>query len=200
MRTRVACLVASAFMAALSGVFVSALTSQGVSAADTTYQGPSWIISAGAVQSLEAAGLSTSEANYFFNNPRTYIIGSKSSVGFTQAIGTTYFSSYAAMQTAFASGGLSSGVGAVLYDPEPWSLTPLAEQIAPKAAAAAAEALVHAHNLQFVYTPAESLTIANGGLGGSAFTNYLSGGYASWGAGASDAFEVQSEHLQTPTS
>jgi hypothetical protein len=68
------------------------------------------------------------------------------------------FSSVTELAAALRGHALPAGTGAVVYDPEAWSLTPAAEQRHPAGAAARAAALAHAAGLQLIVAPALDLT------------------------------------------
>jgi hypothetical protein len=70
------------------------------------------------------------------------------------------FSSVAALRTALAGGGLPAGTKAILYDPEVWAYTPVAEQRDPVQAAAEAAELARSRGLGFIVAPAMNLTTA----------------------------------------
>jgi hypothetical protein len=68
------------------------------------------------------------------------------------------FASATALEQAVSGGELPSATSAVLYDPEAWSFTPVAEQQDPLQAATRAAAAAHAHGLQLIVAPALNLT------------------------------------------
>lgn len=73
------------------------------------------------------------------------------------AIPTLDFKSVSTMAQAFSAGDINSWDRAVVYDPEHWSQTPLAEQQSVVAATAEAAQLAAAHHLTFIATPATDL-------------------------------------------
>jgi len=68
------------------------------------------------------------------------------------------FASATALEDAVTGGRLPAGTYGVLYDPEAWSFTPVAEQRDPVQAATRAAAVAHAHGLRLIVTPALNLT------------------------------------------
>jgi len=68
------------------------------------------------------------------------------------------FASATALEEAVTGGRLPAGTYGVLYDPEAWPLTPVAEQRDPVQAATRAAAVAHAHGLRLIVTPALNLT------------------------------------------
>ena len=75
------------------------------------------------------------------------------------------FASAAALESAVDAGKLPSGTFGVLYDPEAWVFTPVAEQQNPVRAVTAAAAVAHAHGIRLIVAPALDLTtvLAPGG-------------------------------------
>jgi len=67
------------------------------------------------------------------------------------------FSSASALAAAVDDSQIPAGTYGVLYDPEAWDFTPLAEQQDPVQAAAQAAAAAHAHGLRLIVTPALNL-------------------------------------------
>ena len=70
------------------------------------------------------------------------------------------FDSAAALESAVRGNLLPASTYAVLYDPEVWAFTPVAEQEHPVAAAAQAAATAHARGLRFIVAPALNLVKA----------------------------------------
>ena len=73
-------------------------------------------------------------------------------------IGVVTFASATTLKQAVAAGQIPPGTYGVMYDPEMWSFTPVAEQRDPVAAAASAASVAHAHGLRFIAAPALNLT------------------------------------------
>jgi hypothetical protein len=68
------------------------------------------------------------------------------------------FASASALAAAVNGRQIPAGTYGVLYDPEAWDFTPLAEQQDPVQAATRAAAAAHAHGLRLIVTPALNLT------------------------------------------
>jgi hypothetical protein len=75
---------------------------------------------------------------------------------------TAVFKSYAAFARALAAGTLPRTVHAVLYDPEKWPGTPLAEQRDPRAYMVRFSQLARAHDLAPILAPARDLVLVPG--------------------------------------
>ena len=171
---------------------------------------PGWIVADWAVAKMEAAGLSPSLVDYFFDNPQTYLIVTQhdhSAVDQQLAAATHVqrFTSFATMQQAFSSGTVTPGTKGILYDNEAWRFTPANEKAAPVSYAQRARALAHQHGMTFVFTPAVNLaTLAastGGGTAGSTgaagkYGAYLSQDLAARAATASDVLEIQAQQAQ----
>jgi hypothetical protein len=75
------------------------------------------------------------------------------------------FSAIADLSAALAGNQLPAGTRNVLYDPEAWTFTPVAEQCDPVQATTTAAELAHGHGLQLIVSPALDLAnmVAAGG-------------------------------------
>lgn len=91
---------------------------------------------------------------------------------------------------------LPAGTGAVLYDPEAWSFTPVAEQRDPVAAARQALAVAHAHGLKLIVTPALNLTTVQSSGSGTRWQQFLRLGLAGSIARTTDVLELQAQSLE----
>lgn len=83
--------------------------------------------------------------------------GQQPLAGFTAEPVVT-FASVTALENAVTGGQLPDGTYGVLYDPEAWTFTPVAEQLDPVQAATRAAAVAHAHGLRLIVAPALNLT------------------------------------------
>jgi hypothetical protein len=107
------------------------------------------------------------------------------------------FASAAALTAAISGGQLGAGVYGVLYDPEAWSLTPLAEQRDPVSAAIRAAAVAHAHGLRLIVTPALNLSrILSPGAKGPRWRTFLSSRLGGRLAKVADVIEFQAQSLE----
>ena len=88
----------------------------------------------------------------------------------------------------------------VLYDPEAWRLTPLAEQQDPVRAAAGAAAAAHAHGLRFIVAPALNLTkVLESSSRGPRWRQFLSLNLVGTLARIADIVELQAQSLERDT-
>ena len=106
------------------------------------------------------------------------------------------FSSVSALRQAVDGGQLPSGTRAVLYDPEVWPYTPVAEQRHPVLAAQQAAAITRAHHLSLIVAPALDLATAQGRPGGPLWRRYLRLNLAGAMARVASVVEVQAQSLE----
>jgi hypothetical protein len=107
------------------------------------------------------------------------------------------FASAAALESAVDAGKLPSGTFGVLYDPEAWVFTPVAEQQNPVQAATAAAAVAHAHGLQFLVTPAIDLaTVLDPNGTGPEWRQFLDLDLVGRLAKVADVVELQAQSLE----
>jgi hypothetical protein len=166
---------------------------------------PSWIVADWAIADFEKAGMSVPLVEAYFDNPRTYLIlhpgNSKIDQQLPKATWTDRFTSFVSMQQAFSAGSLPSGVKAVMYDNEAWTLTPANEKSAPVSYARQAQALAHTKGLQFIFTPATNLAgvlqpTQAAAKGSGKYTSFLSLNLPSQSAGVSDVYDIQSQQAE----
>ena len=161
---------------------------------------PAWIISATALSLLNQAGLTGAAERRLFGSRLTFRTGTGSSASDSTVSGVTKtvtFSSYATLRAAVTGNKLPAGTRAVLYDNEAWSLTPAAEQRNPAKYEALAAALVHAHHLLFVSTPATDLTNVLAPGDSNHYAAYLRLGLAASAARHADAIDIQAQGSET---
>jgi len=100
-------------------------------------------------------------AAHFFNTPDSYGTGSNPTTGtVTDAFRTTptlLYTSYAQFMSDINNGAITGPYHWVLYDPEYWSRTPLAEQQDPGTYLRLFGQLAHAHGYQVIEAPARDL-------------------------------------------
>jgi hypothetical protein len=107
------------------------------------------------------------------------------------------FASAAALESAVDAGKVPSGTFGVLYDPEAWVFTPVAEQQNPVQAATAAAAVAHAHGLQFLVTPAIDLaTVLDPNGTGPEWRQFLDLDLVGRLAKVADVVELQAQSLE----
>ena len=110
------------------------------------------------------------------------------------------FASAAGLIRAVTGGQLPGGTFGVLYDPEAWSFTPVAEQRDPVRAAAQAAAAAHAHGLRFIASPALNLTtVLNPGSREPRWRQFLNAGLLGRIAPVADVIEIQAQSLERDT-
>jgi hypothetical protein len=140
-------------------------------------------------------------ARPFFDAPTAYVVESGNRwpwMGTSQR--TAYFTSEAEFER-YAGTKAMRGLDAVLYDPEAWEATPLAEQRDPGAAMAKFGELGHRLGYDVIITPGFTLPSVSGAVctanpGESATDAYLRCGVARKAAVNADVVEVQSQTLQ----
>jgi hypothetical protein len=106
------------------------------------------------------------------------------------------FASAATLERAVESGQVPAGTYGVLYDPEAWSYTPMAEQRNPVAAATKAAAVAHAHGLRFAVAPALNLTTVLAPGNGSRWQAFLRLELIGQLAKVADIVEFQAQSLE----
>lgn len=106
------------------------------------------------------------------------------------------FSAVADLVKAVTGGHLPAGTGAVLYDPEAWSFTPVSEQRNPGQAAQQAAAAAHAHGLKLIVTPALNLVTLRGHSSAPRWQQFLSQRIAAAVAVHADFVELQAQSLE----
>jgi len=115
------------------------------------------------------------------------------------AVPVVTFSAVAALRQAVTGQQLPDGTRALLYDPEAWSFTPQAEQLAPAQAARRALSLARAHGLRLIVAPALNLTTVRPGLSGPRWRQFLDLGLAGQLAKVADVIELQAQSLERST-
>jgi hypothetical protein len=127
---------------------------------------PAWMMTAGNVQSLSQVDSAT--AAHFFNIASSYGAGAslvqtpvQAGYATTPVLGYT---SYADFTSDVKSGAIKYSYKWVMYDPEDWSQTPLAEQRNPVLYMKLFGQLAHAHGLKVVEAPAMDLCSVSGTL------------------------------------
>lgn len=162
-----------------------------VTSAGATVMSHRWIITSDAVKQLQ--GIDPSISSAYFDNPGTFLLGSPPP-GWSSAA-TEHFASEAAFARAVA-GGLPSGLRAVVYDNEGWSLTPTAEQRNPDYYEQRFAALAHAHGLTAIMTPALDLVTALSCGNGTYAQRYLACNLAGMAASHGDVVDIQAQSLE----
>jgi hypothetical protein len=110
------------------------------------------------------------------------------------------FASAAALEQAIRARQLPAGIFGVLYDPEAWSFTPLAEQQNPVRAAAAAAAVAHAHGIRLIVAPAIDLTtVLSAGGTSPRWRQFIDLDLIGRLAKVADVVEIQAQSLEQDT-
>ncbi len=118
----------------------------------------------------------------------------------TNSVPVVTFSAVAALQDAITRGQLPAGTRAVLYDPEVWPVTPVAEQRRPVQAAKRAAQLAHTHGLQFIVAPALNLVTVAAGSTAPRWRQFLDLRLAAAFAPVADVIELQAQSLERSSS
>ena len=106
------------------------------------------------------------------------------------------FSAVSALRQAVDGGQLPAGTRTVLYDPEVWPYTPVAEQRQPVQAARQAAAVARAHHLALIVAPALDLATAQPRSGGPLWRQYLRLDLVGAIAKVASVVEVQAQSLE----
>jgi hypothetical protein len=159
--------------------------------------GRSWIVSGATLTRLLAADTAGRTTARNFDTPHAYVLtgaGDWAVPHGWSSTPTASFSSWTALQSAFARHTLDPRIRAVLYDNEHWSLTPAAEQADPAHYDQLAAQLVHQHHLLFIAAPATDLVkqLRPDATTG-AFDTYLSLGLAGDIASSADVLDLQAQ-------
>jgi hypothetical protein len=138
----------------------------------------------------------------FFDNSRGFLMGGNPAVSPVQdglaANPVLNYKSYVQFQADIAGSVINTGIFHwLLYDPESWSFTPLAEQQDPWTAMTSFCTLAHAHGFQVILTPGRDLgntaTARPKNPGETLDDWYIRTGIATTAAAVGDVFEVQDQ-------
>ena len=147
---------------AAAGVAAVALSVASASAATTTTS--NWVMTGWNIHQLNQ--LNTALASHFFNTPTSYATGpaaatSPVSDGFT-ASSVLIYNSYAQFAADLTSHAIAPTYTWVMYDPEYWAATPLAEQQNPALYMQQFGQLAHANGLKVIEAPGRDLGLVPG--------------------------------------
>lgn len=148
---------------AATTVAAAAATALGMapaSAATTT----NWVMTGWNIHQLNQ--LNPTVASHFFNTPGSYATGPAAATspvtdGFTTT-GVLTYNSYAQFAADLTSHALTPAYTWVMYDPEYWPATPLAEQQNPATYMQQFGQLAHAHGLKVIEAPGRDLGLVPG--------------------------------------
>jgi hypothetical protein len=168
------------------------------SAVRASPSGPAWLLTRSALSQVLADPAARDE----LRSSRVYEIlqpGQRPLAG-VAAEPVVTFASATALEDAVSRGQLRGGIYGVLYDPEAWSFTPVAEQRDPVRAAVRAAAVAHAHGLRLIVAPGLNLTTVLDPAGQQPrWQKFLSLHLAGQLARAADVIEVQAQSLERDT-
>ena len=168
------------------------------SAVQASPGGPAWLLTRSALSQVLADPAARDE----LRSSRVYEIlqPSQRPLAGVAAEPVVTFASAVALEDAVSRGQLRGGIYGVLYDPEAWSFTPVAEQRDPVRAAVRAAAVAHAHGLRLIVAPGLNLTTVLDPVGQQPrWQKFLSLHLAGRLARAADVIEVQAQSLERDT-
>jgi hypothetical protein len=187
-------------LVAASAAAFAATVGGGVSAASASTH--DWIATGWNIHLADQSDAAT--AKHFFDTPSSFGTGPKASVnpvtnGFA-ANAVLVYGSYAQFASDIQSGAISPAYKWVLYDPEEWSQTPVAEQLGPIKYLTQFGQLAHAHGYKVIEAPGRDLgNVARSGsacpeLAGEDLDHwYIRCDIAGTAAAASDVVVVQDQ-------
>ncbi|MGH7723500.1 MAG: hypothetical protein ACRENL_11855 [Candidatus Dormibacteria bacterium] len=161
-----------------------------------------WLIAASALTRLRSLDAQSPLAARFFDNAGTDVLVGPRAAGIPsgwRSVPTAGFRSYADLASAIAAGTLDASITTVLYDPEAWQFTPIAEQRDPGRYAQLAADLCRSHHLRLIVTPAVDLTQVLSPGAADARSAFLSLGIAGQAARAGDTVVIQAQRYEADT-
>ena len=167
------------------------------SAPGAAVSGPLWLISGSALADLQATAGVAFVRQYLGSARTTVLVGRRIPPQYESwPVHFAYdFRSVSQLQAALSQG-LAPGVSELLYDPEHWPYTPLAEQVDVPAAAGRAALLAEHAGLGLIVAPATDLAevLEPGRPVAPAF---LSSGVLPGVSAAADAVEIQAQGMES---
>ena len=190
-----------ATLAACAAIMLAGCSSAGGSAQPSQLpsapaSGPHWLIAASAILRIDEAGGSAVAARYL-NSPLTTIITGRdisASLENWHAAFAFDTRSLQEIQRAVADP-LPQRITMILYDPEHWAFTPVAQQQAVGPSVQTAATLAHQAGLELIATPATNLATSRPN-GESAATAFLQTGDLADAASSADWVEIQAQGLE----
>ncbi len=142
------------------------------------------------------AALDPAAALALFGSADAYVFG-----GWPGATPALSWPSYASFAAAVALDSIPPGIRTVMYDPEGWAATPLAEQRDPARFMRAFATLAHREGYTVILTPQPNLTSVPGGVclhrsGESITAAYLRCGLPAEAARVGDVVDIQAQFLE----
>jgi hypothetical protein len=157
--------------------------------------GITWVIERNALDELHSSGMSTSQLSALFDNSDTYLVGGFGSSAQPDISGWT--SHRTLTSTNLSSSKVPSGVTALLYDNESWSLTPRIQQENPSEYEAKALGIAQQKGLVLISTPATDLAnVLDPGPSNTMDQRYLQLGIIGQAARNSNIVDIQSQGLE----
>ena len=141
----------------MPAVVLLALSLGGTPTGPVTAPSGTWVVTRWNAEALEA--LDPEITASILGTPRTIALE-----GYKDAVPAKGWASLAAFEADLEAGLVPDEVRIVMYDPEAWEHTPLAEQLDPEAAMAEFAALAWSHGYQVLMTPHPSLVSAPGAV------------------------------------
>lgn len=184
-------------LAALAvGASVAAVLGTSIMIASTPTSRPrqTWIATATTIGRLER--IDASIAHRFFDTPTAFGLG-----GWASSVDTMAWASETQFASDLHAGLIPPEVDAVMYDPENWDPTPVAERRDPVTAMRAFASLAHAHGYLVIITPHPNLTSMPGAACERERDERIQNAYLRCGIGAAaarhaDIVEVQAQFLE----
>jgi hypothetical protein len=164
------------------------------SPATASHSAPEWMLTRSALSQLSTdPGVRTGLAG-----ARIYQLlqPGQRPLGGLQTVPVVVFTAVTDLVKAVTGRHLPAGTRAVLYDPEAWSFTPVAEQRNPGPAVAQAAAAAHAHGLQLIAAPALNLVTVQERSPAPRWRQFLSMRIAAGVAAHADIVELQAQSLE----
>lgn len=140
---------------ATPGVVLLALSLGGTDMPLVSPPDSAWVITRTNLELLESFDHDLTAS--FFDDPRTIALG-----GFGDAVTAHGWASLAAFEADVGAGLVADDVTVVMYDPEAWEHTPIAEQLDPVAAMTGFATLARAEGYRVVMTPHPGLVTVPG--------------------------------------
>ncbi len=167
-----------------------------------------WIVTGSNVRKVNA--IHPSLAAYHFDTRRAYVIGNEDGDqdqvprGFASTPALKY-ESYARFRYDVTNGKIDRSIRAVIYDPEKWTLTPVAEQENPREYLRRFSRLAHRYGYYAITTPSRDLMAVASAVCRRRSRETLSGAFLRCNIGGAaaryaDMYEVQAQvHENDPT-
>lgn len=170
---------------------VCVVSSFSSSASADSCTGTRWIVAVGSLEHSQQA-FPLAQQQQYFDSPCTFlIVGAKPGKDYRgwSVVLTRSVKQVADVEAAAG----ESGIGAVLYDPESWGMTPQNEQTDPVSAACQAAQIAHAHGKFLIAAPATDLINIISPGSKSRYTAFENTRIAEGMGKCVDAYEIQAQ-------